>query len=291
MRNFCSPAILFGCGVKYLAMDFKKLLVRTVSGVIYIGIIIGAVLCGVNGVFALAILLAVLGTIESSKIFHELGNRNIPTLILDIIGCICLCGAYMFYPILVWVGVMLFRMVLELYARTEDPVKNLAHSMLDQIYIGVPMGIMVLTAAMASTPYILLAIFFLIWINDTGAFLVGSMLGRHRLFERISPKKSWEGFFGGLIFNIIAGIIFSTCCSGFFGMPANIPAWIGMGIVVTVFSTWGDLVESMIKRRFHIKDSGNLIPGHGGILDRIDSLLFAVPAVFLYLIMLKLIWF
>lgn len=270
-------------------MDIKKLLVRTVSGVIYIGIIIGAILCGVNGVVVLAALLSVLATIESAKIFHELGQRNIPTMILDVIGCLCLCGAYLFYPVLIWIGVMLFRMILELYTRADDPVKSLAHSMMDQVYVGVPMGIMVLMAAMAPTPYVLLSVFFMIWINDTGAFLVGSMLGRHRLFERISPKKSWEGFFGGLAFNIIAAIIFSTCCSGFFGMPENIAIWIGMGIVVTIFSTWGDLVESMIKRQLHIKDSGNMIPGHGGILDRIDSLLFAVPAVFLYLLMLGVI--
>ena len=124
----------------------------------------------------------------------------------------------------------------------------------------------------------------MIWLNDTGAFCVGSMIGRRRLFERISPKKSWEGFWGGMAFSIIAGILLYLFGDGIFGVFDDSPwRWVALGIVVPVFATWGDLAESLLKRTVHVKDSGHLIPGHGGILDRIDSLLLVSPAVVIFL--------
>ena len=119
-------------------------------------------------------------------------------------------------------------------------------------------------------------------MNDTGAFCVGSLIGRHRLFERISPKKSWEGFWGGLFFTIVAAVIIDTYFPAYFS-EFDVIRWVGMAIVVSAFSTWGDLAESMVKRTAGVKDSGHLLPGHGGILDRIDSLLFVVPAVLIYI--------
>ncbi len=127
----------------------------------------------------------------------------------------------------------------------------------------------------------MLLIFIMIWLNDTGAFLVGSAIGRHRLFERLSPKKSWEGFFGGLLFCLIAGYLAPILSADdFAGYPMR---YVGLGVLVCVFSTWGDLFESMIKRAAGVKDSGNILPGHGGMLDRIDSILFVVPASLVYL--------
>ena len=123
--------------------------------------------------------------------------------------------------------------------------------------------------------------FVMIWLNDTGAFLVGSAIGSHRLFARLSPKKSWEGFFGGFAFSIIAGYLAHSLLPEYFaGYSANALGL--LGAIVSVISTWGDLFESMIKRQMGVKDSGNLIPGHGGILDRIDSLLFVAPATFIF---------
>ena len=151
-----------------------------------------------------------------------------------------------------------------------------------QIYIGIPLGAMTLIGEWWNL-HIVLALCLMIWINDTGAFLVGSTLGKHRLFERISPKKSWEGVFGGLVFNLAASYFFSLHSISFFSIDWNYGQWIGLGIATTLFATWGDLVESMIKRDLRIKDSGNIIPGHGGILDRIDSLLMVMPASLLYL--------
>ncbi len=260
-----------------------KFVVRALSGIIYAGIIVGCILLGSNGVIILASILAILATIEFAKICHEFSSRNLPALLLDIAGCLCLCMATYGFPVFLWIFILLIRFIEELYIKSDDPLKNLSHSMLSQLYIGLPLGCMVALANLFVTPMLLLAIFLFIWINDTGAFIIGVTFGKHRLFERISPKKSWEGFFGGVCFNVIASICFGKYLSGFFGLSGNLFLWIGLGLVVTLFSTWGDLVESMIKRNLKIKDSGNFIPGHGGILDRIDSLLFAAPAALLYL--------
>lgn len=229
----------------------------------------------------LAMLLSALACIEFTKINHDLSPNRIPALILDIVGCWCFCFAFFGYPIILWVGVMVCRMVLELYIKDPRPIHSLGVSLMMQIYIGVPMGIMSFIGYVLN-PMIMLAVFFLIWINDTGAFLVGSLCGRHRLFERISPKKSWEGFWGGFAFSVGAALLFFYYCNNFFGMEklhATWQAWVLLGVIVSCFGTWGDLVESLIKRSLHIKDSGHLIPGHGGILDRIDSLLLVLPAL------------
>lgn len=263
-------------------MNAKKLLIRSASGLVYVGIIIGCALWGMYPFTWMAAIFGVLATIEFEKITHELNAKTIPTLLLDIAGTVCLAFTWLLYPLLLWIFILLCRLTLELYIKSETPLADMARSMMTQLYIGLPLGIMACIGQWWNLNLVL-AIFFMIWINDTGAFIVGSTLGRHRLFERISPKKSWEGFFGGLLFNLVAAALFFLYCSSFFEFYRPLGVWLGLGVVVTVFATWGDLVESMIKRNLHIKDSGNIIPGHGGILDRIDSLLFVMPASLIYL--------
>lgn len=270
-------------------MDVKKLLVRTISGLVYAGLIIGCIFWGQIPFTWLAALFATLGTIEFEKITHELSTpRTVPALILDIIGCISLTFSWMYWPLMIWICTLLFRMTLQLYTKSETPLADLAKSMMTQLYIGLPLGLMCVLGAWWNLKVVLL-LFFMIWINDTGAFLVGSMLGKHRLFERISPKKSWEGFFGGLFFNLLAATLFCLFGNEFFGLEKSLGLWLGLGALATIFATWGDLVESLIKRTLHIKDSGKLIPGHGGILDRIDSLLFVMPAALIYLALFRLL--
>ena len=288
-------------------MDLKKLLVRSISGLLYVAIISVCCLSGTIGISVLATILACLATVEFAKMCRENESRNIPVVILDTVMCVLMANSVYVIPLIIWVACLIGRLVLELYMENPRPVKNLSHSLMAQIYIGVPLLLMTLIPVMAymtlddkwyannsswtmSFGPFLLVVFILIWINDTGAFLAGSLFGHHKLFERISPKKTWEGFFGGLIFNLIASALF--CYFGGEQIPlfqGTLGFWLGLGTTVTIFGTWGDLVESLMKRSLDLKDSGNLIPGHGGILDRIDSLLLVAPAVFVYYLCFQLI--
>lgn len=272
-------------------MDLRKTLIRAASGLVYCGLIIGCIYWGVTGICLLAILFSSLGIIEFANINRDISANTIPALVLDVVGAVCLCFAFLGWPLILWLGVVVCRLIIELYISTDKPLEGLSHSIFVQIYVGVPMAVMTFISA-EFNPFMLLAIFFLIWINDTGAFLIGSMMGKHKLFERISPKKTWEGFIGGFVFCIIASVLFYYFCNSFFAMNrinAHLTDWIILGALVSVFGTWGDLVESMIKRTLNVKDSGNIIPGHGGILDRIDSLLLVLP-VFALFLALKIIW-
>ena len=134
-----------------------------------------------------------------------------------------------------------------------------------------------------------LSVFVFLWINDTGAYCTGSLLGRHKLFPRISPAKSWEGSIGGGILVLCAAALVGYWANqGANSHVLSIPGWIGLGLTVVIFGTLGDLVESLFKRTLGIKDSGNMLPGHGGMLDRFDSSLLAIPAAVVYLYSLQL---
>lgn len=193
-----------------------------------------------------------------------------------------------FAPYLVF---LLYCYIKELYSHHDNPIVNLGVTMLSQIYIVLPLSLINLLAFgdfacfSGEAPFyaIPLAIYIFIWASDTGAYLCGSLLGRHRLFPRISPKKSWEGSIGGALLTVGAAVVVAH-----FYSFMNVWQWIGMALVVVVFGTYGDLTESMIKRHLGIKDSGNILPGHGGLLDRLDSMFFAIPAVIVYLYMLSL---
>ncbi|MDE7462771.1 MAG: phosphatidate cytidylyltransferase [Muribaculaceae bacterium] len=271
-----------------MALDPKSTLTRACSGIVYIAIIIGACLLGAPGVFALSTLLGILGIIEYRKIhFPDLRN-NIPGIIYDCIGVVLLANSVLIAPFFAWLVWLIGRMIITLYSDESSAARSFIYDITGQIYIGLPLALMSGMSYLFHSGMPLLSIFILIWVNDTGAFLFGSTFGRHRLFERISPKKSWEGFWGGMICCIISGALI-----GYFGKAINLcPAlgvtattlyWAIAGIVICIAATYGDLFESFIKRRHNLKDSGNLIPGHGGILDRIDSLLMVIPAMSVYI--------
>lgn len=176
---------------------------------------------------------------------------------------------------------LMARFVAGLYLKEESPIISWAYSAFNIIYIAVPLAI--LSVIYSFNPYLTLILFALIWINDTGAFLVGCTIGKHKMFPRISPKKSWEGFWGGFVLCIIACAAANAICQS-----EELAQWTILGAIASVFATWGDLVESLIKRTVGVKDSGNIMPGHGGILDRIDSLLMVSPAILAYFLLIKL---
>ena len=180
---------------------------------------------------------------------------------------------------------LLFLFASTIVIKRPDIFNTIIYSVFGQLYITLPLCLLLLISyeyKLPNTIYyyaFVLAIFVFIWVNDTFAFLTGITLGKHKLLERISPKKTIEGFIGGISFTVMAGVGFS-----FLFIEYNIYFWIGFALIVSLFATLGDLFESLIKRTYKVKDSGTLIPGHGGILDRIDSLLIVVPAIYVYLL-------
>ena len=194
---------------------------------------------------------------------------------------------FIFYSFLI-----MYLMISELYKKQEHPLHNWAYSMLSQLYIGLPFAMLNILAfhtggqetdSVSYNPILPLSVFIFIWLNDTGAYCIGTLWGKHRLFERISPKKSWEGSIGGGIVALASAFVLAH----FFPfMPTA--KWAGLALVVILFGTWGDLTESLFKRNLNIKDSGTILPGHGGLLDRFDSALMAIPAAVIYLYAISL---
>jgi phosphatidate cytidylyltransferase len=192
---------------------------------------------------------------------------------------------------LVLIPVVILMMVAELYRKTDKPFDSLAHTLFGVVYTALPFSIFPFAAfgrsgllsilsheGVSFSPGIIIGFFLLIWANDTGAYLSGMSLGRHKLFERISPKKTWEGFFGGMIIAVAAAWLLS----GWLGIVSSWQ-WVVIALIVSISGTYGDLIESMLKRSTGVKDSGTILPGHGGFLDRFDSALVAFPLVYLFL--------
>jgi phosphatidate cytidylyltransferase len=182
-------------------------------------------------------------------------------------------------------------MIVELYRKQDKPFDSLSHTFFSLLYTALPFSMFPLAAfsrtglgsilpheGIIFSPGIIIGFFLLIWANDTGAYLTGVTIGKHRLFERISPKKSWEGFFGGVITAALAAWLLS----GWLGVVEK-PLWIIIALIVSVAGTFGDLVESMLKRSLGVKDSGTIMPGHGGFLDRFDSAIISFPLVYLFI--------
>ncbi|WP_289288940.1 phosphatidate cytidylyltransferase [uncultured Muribaculum sp.] len=269
----------------------KNLLLRSLSGAIYVALIVAAILINRWTFLALCLLFAILALIEFFKLSHvSTAKKSTATCIVDILGAIalitstwCAVSFNIHTPFAAYLGYFLVRFIMQLYVQDKSPLVNLAYSMMGQLYIGFPLAMM--SCIYAISPYLVLAMFIFIWLNDTGAFIVGSSIGRHPLFPRISPKKSWEGFWGGLVFCIATALLIMNLWPATFA-PVKLSLMVAMSVVVSIFATWGDLVESMIKRTLHVKDSGTIMPGHGGILDRIDSLLCVSPAVLCYLLLI-----
>ena len=285
---------------KNYSATVKNIFTRTLSGSIYVALIVAALLLPFPHIFiGLFSLFIILGTVE---LHHLVDNKasviaNKRTAIaLDCIGGLALFATFtglcsnlhhyiMPVALVAYLTYFAIRMILQLYMKNDNALQSFADSALTQIYVALPLALLnILYFKYGGST--LLSIFILIWLNDTGAFCVGSLLGRHRLFERISPKKSWEGFWGGMAFCIIAGVVFYFCGSTFGNL--KLIEWILLGACVSIFSTWGDLVESLLKRTLKVKDSGHLIPGHGGILDRIDSLLLVSPTSVIFFILIEL---
>ena len=281
----------------------NNFIVRTITGVLFVAVLV----CSFLRPQAMVLLFALITGLtiwEFTGLVNERENVTVNRLISTVAGVYFffavagfssdLTPSAVFIPYLVSI---IYLMVAELYLKNEDPIHSWAYTMMAQIYIALPFSLLnTLAFHLAPQGYVAydallpLSVFVFLWMNDTGAYLCGSLLGKHKLVPRISPGKSWEGSIGGGILVIAVAVLVWYLADQYQLNQLGLTAveWAGLGLTVVIFGTWGDLVESLFKRTLGIKDSGNILPGHGGMLDRFDSSLLAIPAavVYLYTIML-----
>ena len=259
----------------------KELLVRTVSGAVLVAVIIACIFISPWTCWALALFIVGIGTFEMSRLMHVKSRWQWLFGELIAIGAFVVASLGMLSDRPISTLMLLLPMLpflLALFSTTDDFKTIAAYDFGAFALLSFPCYFMVWLHEVYS-PKMLLLVFILLWANDTFAYLTGRLLGKHKLFPRISPGKTIEGSIGGLVFTLAGVIIFSHYVDW---LPMK--AAIGMGVIAVVFGTLGDLCESMLKRQAGVKDSGNLIPGHGGILDRFDSVLFSVPFICVYLL-------
>lgn len=283
----------------------KNLITRSITGVIFVTAI---VVCFMRPeamilLFALVTGLTVweytgiVNGIENVCVNRFLATVAAVYFFLGMAGfCAGIVPSAVFIPYLLTV---VYMFIAELYTKAPNPINNWAYTMLSQMYIALPFAMVNVLAFRGVGNRVVynylapLSIFVFLWTNDTGAYLSGSLFGKHKLFPRVSPGKSWEGSIGGgLLVLLVAALVGMYQNSDMHETATEliltVPQWMGLGLVVVLFGTWGDLVESLFKRTIGIKDSGNILPGHGGMLDRFDSSLMAFPAAVIYLYTLTL---
>ena len=275
----------------------KNFITRILSGAVYVGLIFCAIYFfdTIPAIFLVFFgLVTLIGVWEACRLTHgDEQNQSKVVKCVDALGTLAVFASFFFneecgHSLASFLPILLYglvRFTIQLYITNQNPIKSLQQSFFCICYVAIPLGLMS-TISFTENSMLLLSIFIFLWLNDSGAYLVGSTIGKHRLFKRISPKKSWEGFWGGLVLSVLAGYVMGAYFNDIFHGPSAL-LFAGWGMVVSIFATLGDLTESLMKRTAGVKDSSHLIPGHGGILDRIDSLLFAVPASLIYLIVIK----
>ena len=280
----------------------KNFIVRTITGIIFVAAVVASFLRPE----AMVLLFSIVTGLTVWE-FTGLVNQRPDVTVNRFISTVA--GVYFFYAMTyfcsdIYAGVaksvvflpylvtIIYLLVAELYLKQKDPIQDWAYTMLAQMYIALPFSLLNVLAFNATNQGVVafntllpLSVFVFLWVNDSGAYCCGSLLGRHKLFPRISPGKSWEGSIGGAVFVLVAAWAISHFLDE---QMLTLPEWLGLGLTVVVFGTWGDLVESLFKRTLGIKDSGNILPGHGGMLDRFDSSLLAIPAAVVYLYTLSL---
>ncbi len=282
----------------------KNLIVRTVTGVLFVVCMV----CGFLNPRAMVFLFALITGLSlwefCGLVNNECENVTVNRLISTIAGVyffVAVAGFRMgivsnFIAFVPYLLTIVYLFISELYTGNKNAVNDWAYTMLSQMYIALPFSMINILAFELSPvdgqihfdSLLPLSIFIFLWTNDTGAYCSGSLFGKHKLFPRISPGKSWEGSIGGGIFVLIAAAIIGYIANDGEAHRLSIAGWMGLGLVVVFFGTWGDLVESLFKRTIGVKDSGNILPGHGGMLDRFDSSLMAIPAAVIYLYTLQI---
>lgn len=289
----------------------KNLITRSITGILFVAVMVTGICLRSDAMILLFALITGLSMWEYTGLVNEVKdvtvNRFISTaagvyLFLSMAGfCSDIVPSAVFIPYLLTI---IYLFVSELYTGNKNAINDWAYTMLGQMYIALPFSCINVLAfqhqpADGTIVYnwlMPMSIYIFLWLNDTGAYCSGSLFGKHKLFPRISPAKSWEGSIGGAILVLLSAALIGYATTQHalpspFGDELStqlILQWMGLGLTVVFFGTWGDLVESLFKRTLGIKDSGNILPGHGGMLDRFDSSLMAIPAAVVYLYTLSL---
>ncbi|MDD2617530.1 MAG: phosphatidate cytidylyltransferase [Bacteroidales bacterium] len=275
----------------------KELFARSVSGIVFVALVAFCILLGSYSFAALFALITGLCLWEFYTLIEKQPDIRINKFMASLGGVYLFLAAYFYFSgllpagiFLPWLGILIYLSVTELFKNGLTNMHALAYTYFGQIYISLAMVLLVRMAFLPSIQdngayhsVLLMSFFIFVWIADTSAYVVGTLFGKHKLFERISPKKTWEGFLGELI--ITVGV--SVLAAHWFPEIFSLGEWMGFAVVIVVFGVLGDLFESLIKRTVQAKDSGKLIPGHGGLLDRLDTVLFAIPALSLYLLLIQ----
>ncbi|MDB5275676.1 MAG: phosphatidate cytidylyltransferase [Ferruginibacter sp.] len=273
-----------------LTMASDNLIKRTITGIALAAIIMVAISLSFATFILLIMVINLLGLLEFYCLFHS--SAVIPGKIQGIVLSVCMLVTSALFitgksnqtVLLINIPVAFGVFIAELFLKAENPFHNIAFTFLGIICITVPLCFFTAVTCLPLGQYqspIALGYFFLLWASDTGAYFAGKYFGRHHLFERISPGKTWEGSFGGT-----ASALLVACIAAHFFKTISLSGWIMMAVIIIVTGTFGDLIKSLMKRSLHLKDSGTILPGHGGMLDRFDSLLGSAPFVFCYLIVL-----
>lgn len=259
---------------------------RAISGLLFVVILTACIFIHPLCFFALFFIINIIGILEFAHMAQVISIR------INRLMCI-ICGSLLFTAgfihnytgykdvYLLFMIATFILSIWELYRKHTHAFQNLAFGIYVLFYFTLPFTLLIYFPYMCTgnwQPDIVFFPFLLVWFNDTFAYLFGSKFGKHKLFPRISPKKSWEGAIGGGLTTIIAGLALAPFINGLDIIDAAV-----ISVIVVVFGSFGDLIESMFKRCIEIKDSGHIMPGHGGVLDRLDSILFALPVIFVYL--------
>ena len=270
----------------------KSIITRTITGLVFILLIILAFVPFMPVAYSHIIFL-VFTLLATQEYFHLVAksSENSPQQFISCMMVVTLLTAFQLvlyskrlFIILIIVTLLLIlsSFVAELYRKKAKPLQNIALTLLPFFWIALPFAITSIWMNYFSQKGVVLALFIIIWLYDTLAYCIGSIIGKHRLFERISPKKSWEGFIGSLLLTIAISTLFFYIPYFKVHSFTSPIYWAVFAMVIITAATFGDLVESHFKRTADMKDSGNILPGHGGILDRFDSFFFAAPIAFAY---------
>ena len=274
---------------------------RTLSAIVYAGLVIGSIVwqpaCFGTHPLLFGILMMLVSALAVRE-FHSLVDSDIKTTTYAMMSSVLLFATlyFLFYGDLIWrgllvayVAIMLMALITHLFRPQVQPIQSWGNLCAGQLMVALPFALM--NGVMMSNRWLMLALFILLWVNDSGAYIVGSLMakrkgGNHKMFPRVSPAKSWEGLIGGFIFDLIAGYVFFRI-----GWTADMGLVNSLvfALVMGIFGTLGDLMESLFKRTLGVKDSGKFMPGHGGVLDRFDSLLLAVPVAYFFFVYLPAI--